>query len=453
MKSALPWLQVRVRQEIKYGAWSVTGKSGICRKTRCREERKMKTRYIRDLNRHYYVLSLEELPAEDFQLPMLLENRIAGIPEHFEQTADGVRELCYEVTSMQPLKDYYESEKLSVDEILELFLYLNKVIGELDRFLLRGSSLMLDPESIFRRTDNREILFCYDPCSTTKVSDGLNCLSRFILDHIDYENREALELAYSLFQESMKESVSLQDFTRLALSAANRNAQKQAGAPEDEEYLPEQAPRQKETGRPEEDYPAGNALPESEGKEFRKERSRGWKQKQEEKGSPGKWRQKQEEEEVLPKRWRLKQEEEVVLPRRWKEKQEERALSGRRKQKQGEAVFPDAERNKGTGAGRKAPGAVPDLSGNSTLQNPETPASGRTPRKRLSGKLAVIAVFSGIVNGGMVLSGCSAALILMLQYRVSPVAASGGIGTAVIALSLLEWRAVSGIAFRMSGSP
>ena len=180
----------------------------------------MKTRYIREMNRQYYVLSLEGLPKEDYQLPMLLENSVTGLPEVHERDTDGVRELCYEVTSMQPLKEAYESEKLSVGEILSLFLYLSRVIEELDRFLLRGSSLMLDAESIFMRTDRSEILFCYNPCSSTKVSDGLNTLSRFILDHIDFSDRASLELSYALFQESMKESVSLQDFTRLALAAA-----------------------------------------------------------------------------------------------------------------------------------------------------------------------------------------------------------------------------------------
>jgi len=96
-------------------------------------------------------------------------------------------------------------------------LYMSHMAEEIDRYLLRGSGIVLDPEYVFLNMDRTEIGFCYDPCSGAGGADGLNCMARFILDHIDYDDRKCTSLAYSLFQESMKESVSIADFAKLAL--------------------------------------------------------------------------------------------------------------------------------------------------------------------------------------------------------------------------------------------
>ncbi|MBR3644248.1 MAG: hypothetical protein IKN57_12165, partial [Parasporobacterium sp.] len=193
----------------------------------------METRYIRDIHFQYFAISIEELPEGDYQIPMLIENSPKGIPPVHEQTENGIRELVYDVTSMETLKSVYESEKMEVRDILDLFLHINRTAEELERYLLRGSCLMLDPENIFKRTGSRELYFCYDPCNSMKAADKLNQLARFILDHIDYGNRDTLELGYALFQESMKESVSLPDFTRLALGYMDRvEGEKENGSSE-----------------------------------------------------------------------------------------------------------------------------------------------------------------------------------------------------------------------------
>ncbi len=173
--------------------------------------------YIRESNSHYLVIPVTDLAKGDYQIPMLLQNRIPGLLPVHAQTIDGVSSLYYEVTLFRSLSDCFEAEKMNLGMILKLLLYMSHIAEEIDRYLLRGNGIVLDPAYIFVSTTQDEICFCYNPCCNRTISDNLNCIARFILDHIDYEDRTCTALAYSLFQESMKESVSVADFSRMAV--------------------------------------------------------------------------------------------------------------------------------------------------------------------------------------------------------------------------------------------
>lgn len=53
------------------------------------------------------------------------------------------------------------------------------------------------------------IRFCYYPYQHMPLHQSVNVLCRFLIDHIDYDDRRSLELAYGLFQESLRENLSI----------------------------------------------------------------------------------------------------------------------------------------------------------------------------------------------------------------------------------------------------
>lgn len=173
-------------------------------------------RYVRDGNSYYLVISMTGIADNDYQLPMLMQNRIPGLLPVHMQMLNGVKELYYEITSYHTLADYYEARKMGLHDILTILLYISHVSEEIDRYLLRGSGLLLKPEYIFWDEQKSEASFCYDPAASVPVGEGLSQFTRFILDHIDYEDKNSVKLAYTMLQESLKENVSVRDFARLA---------------------------------------------------------------------------------------------------------------------------------------------------------------------------------------------------------------------------------------------
>lgn len=177
----------------------------------------MEATYVRDSNDHYLVLPIDELSEGEYQMPMLLQNHIPGLLPVHMQTIDGARALYYEVTSFRSLSSSFEAEKMDLNMIRKILMHMNHMAEEIDRYLLRGNGIIWNPEYIFINMDRTEICFCYDPCRVQTGAEGLNSIARFILDHIDYEDRECTSLAYSLFQESMKANVSIVDFAKMAI--------------------------------------------------------------------------------------------------------------------------------------------------------------------------------------------------------------------------------------------
>ena len=183
----------------------------------------MLTRTVSELDSHYLVLTIS--PGEkDYQIPMLLSNPVHGIlPVHLQEP-DGMCELWYEITSLRPVSEVFRAKKITPEEMLRIFLSVSDTVSELERFLLRSSGIQLNPELIYQN-DAEEIFFCYSPAQGISSQENLGLLARFIVDHIDYADRETTRLAYDLFQESMKETVSLQDFLRIAMQSLQRENQ------------------------------------------------------------------------------------------------------------------------------------------------------------------------------------------------------------------------------------
>lgn len=189
----------------------------------------MDVRYIREGNRSYMIMTASSVPDSDYRIPMLLQNRIPGILPVHMQVMDGVRELYYEITSYESLTRRYEAEKMAKEEILHLLLAMSHIMDEADRYLLRGTGIVLEPEYVFIGTDCREISFCYDPEGCGSMAEGLNRMARFILDHIDYDEKESVRIAYALFQESMRENITIRDFLKTAADQEHEGIEEECG--------------------------------------------------------------------------------------------------------------------------------------------------------------------------------------------------------------------------------
>lgn len=166
----------------------------------------MEVSYMKDMNRSYMVLSGED-QTMDYQIQMLEKNEIPGLlPFHIEQV-DRKLQYCYEVSGKNQMIKWLEENKLSFNQVKTVIDTLVNTIKSLDSYLLSDQCLMLEEEYIYMDEETWEIYFCYYPPNDNK--DGLRSLLQLILKKIDHKDPEAVFLAYSLFQESFNDNVSL----------------------------------------------------------------------------------------------------------------------------------------------------------------------------------------------------------------------------------------------------
>lgn len=169
----------------------------------------MEVSYSRRLDYQYMMIETGGEARSDYRLSMLINNRINGfLPVHVQQM-NGKSTLSYEITSLENLPEFLDARKITYDEMVSLLLQFCSAVSEVGRYLLDGEGILLEPQYIYVSKSLERIRFCYYPYQHMPLHQSVNVLCRFLIDHIDYDDRRSLELAYGLFQESLRENLSI----------------------------------------------------------------------------------------------------------------------------------------------------------------------------------------------------------------------------------------------------
>lgn len=170
----------------------------------------MRARYKRELDRNYLILEQEDAKS-NYQVDMLVRNRIPGLLECRLNLVDQKAGLYYEITSKQSLRLLLERRRLTGTE-LETF--LNKLLeaaGSCEEYLLDTGSLLLDPDYIYLDSDHWEFFFCLFPFSQGKIRNGLLELAEYLLDRLDKQDSKAVALGYEFYRMAGEEHGSLEE--------------------------------------------------------------------------------------------------------------------------------------------------------------------------------------------------------------------------------------------------
>ena len=119
--------------------------------------------YRKNLEHYYLVVSAEQDTEEDYQLRMVLENRIRGLLPLEVRCREGRKDLYYDVSSLQPLTRIYDRRELSGADIRKIMYGIMDVLGEMQDYMLDGDSAVLDPASIFSDMENGTICLMFLP--------------------------------------------------------------------------------------------------------------------------------------------------------------------------------------------------------------------------------------------------------------------------------------------------
>lgn len=156
----------------------------------------LEIKYFKDYRHNYLIIANNgALPGSEYQLKMITENRIKGLLPCQERHINGELLLYYEITSRQSFFHIYNEKRLGIKELHNFFVQLKLVNDVLQKYLLYGNGLMLQPEYIFQNVETGEYSFLYYPDSE-EISFQL--LMEFIISIVDNEDEEAVETVYKI---------------------------------------------------------------------------------------------------------------------------------------------------------------------------------------------------------------------------------------------------------------
>ena len=201
----------------------------------------LKTEYKRDLKSNYMLISFdnesEEKPdTQKYEYKMLENNYIAGLMK-FKLSKEGESTvLYYDITSKKSLSRILEYRQIGLEDIKKLVFGLIRTISNMERFLLGSCGLVLDIDYIYAEPESLEPVFCYLPGMENAIDKSLSDLFSQILSKLDQNDHDGVVLAYSLYQESLKDNCVLDDLLNI-MSRHNKNTKKETLLPEADAVL------------------------------------------------------------------------------------------------------------------------------------------------------------------------------------------------------------------------
>ena len=185
----------------------------------------LKTEYKRDFKNNYMLISFEdeeEADIEKYEFKMLENNYISGLMK-FKLVKENEKTIfCYDITSKQSLSRILEYKPIGFEDIKKIVLGIIRAITNMERFLLETYGLLLNTDYIYADPESLDLALCYLPCIKEEMQSKLSDLFAQILAKIDQNDHEGVILAYSLYQESLKDNCVFNDL----LSIMNKHNKK-----------------------------------------------------------------------------------------------------------------------------------------------------------------------------------------------------------------------------------
>lgn len=158
------------------------------------------------LNRACLHIYKEGHYEEDYQMPMLRQNKIKGILGVEGCQIEGEARYTYQINGLVSVKSIYEKTSIKKQKIMDLTEAILETTELLQQYMLNPDCLILKPEYIYY--GNEEYFFCYFPVPE-EIQASFHELTEFFVKRLDYEDTEGIFLAFELHKATMQEHYNL----------------------------------------------------------------------------------------------------------------------------------------------------------------------------------------------------------------------------------------------------
>lgn len=151
----------------------------------------------------------------DYKVRMLEMNNIPGFLSVSVLEDDGQVKLKYDISSMVSLSDAMNARSLGSEELKNIIYSMSHILTVTSQFLLSASDLIIDSRYIYVKTPQMDPYVCCLPGFGGNYQAQFSSLLRELLGAVDQRDKDAVVLAYSLYQESLRDGYVMADIIRV----------------------------------------------------------------------------------------------------------------------------------------------------------------------------------------------------------------------------------------------
>ena len=131
---------------------------------------------------------------------MLGENRIQGLLTMKMTLNEGKEELCYDISSRQPLSRVFEHREINYEKLVKIIKETERSYSAISEYMLPEEHMILNPEYIYMNVETCELAFAYYEGYTRSFGESYLELAEYLMERVNHSDTKAVMLAYRLFR-------------------------------------------------------------------------------------------------------------------------------------------------------------------------------------------------------------------------------------------------------------
>ena len=174
--------------------------------------------YEHNLRHSYMHINAQSVDPQSYELKLLRETSVPDtLPLSIRPDAEDPAQatLEYEVSGLESMASYYASRKLRYLALAQLMENIHGLLGHLEEYFLPEDMVLLDPSAIFYNPEKESWIFTLVPGYSSSFHEALKALIAWLLKRIDYNEDRVVVLAYTLYNESLKEFLVMENLLRI----------------------------------------------------------------------------------------------------------------------------------------------------------------------------------------------------------------------------------------------
>ena len=174
--------------------------------------------YEHNLRHSYMHISAHSIDPQSYELKLLRETSVPDtLPLSIRPDAEDPTQatLEYEVSGLESMASYYASRKLRYLALAQLMENIHGLLGHLEEYFLPEDMVLLNPSVIFYNPEKESWIFTLVPGYSSSFHEALKALIAWLLKRIDYNEDRVVVLAYTLYNESLKEFLVMENLLRI----------------------------------------------------------------------------------------------------------------------------------------------------------------------------------------------------------------------------------------------
>jgi hypothetical protein len=176
----------------------------------------MNLAYKKDLRHNYLVIEEEEtIKSEAYCIRMLEEQKIEGVLALEQRFIDNKTLLYYDITGKQSVSSIFEKTDFSYDKLKSFLFGILTVIERAYDYLLPEDDFILTPEVIYLDVISFTPELCYLSGYKRDIKGQLGTLLEYLMNKVDYNDKDAVLMVYQLYAVSKEEGFTLQQLSEI----------------------------------------------------------------------------------------------------------------------------------------------------------------------------------------------------------------------------------------------